>query len=64
MDGVEPGTIVRVINPSNSKAVYAKVLGAMSGISQNKGLDVRISNAAANVLNISDTEKFIVKVNY
>ncbi len=64
MDGVEPGTIVRVVNPSNSKAVYAKVLGAMSGISQNKGLDVRISNAAANVLNISDTEKFIVKVNY
>ena len=64
MDGVEPGTIVRVINPTNSKAVYAKVLGAMSGISQNKGLNVRISNAAANVLNISDTEKFIVKVNY
>ncbi len=64
MDGVEPGTIVRVVNPSNSKAVYAKVLGAMSGISQNKGLDVRISNAAANVLNVSDTEKFIVKVNY
>lgn len=64
MDGVEPGTIVRVVNPSNSKAVYAKVLGAMSGISQNKGLDVRISNAAANVLDVSDTEKFVVKVDY
>jgi len=64
MDGVEPGTIVRVINPTNSKAVYAKVLGAMSGISQNKGLDVRISNAAANVLSVSDTEKFVVKVDY
>jgi LysM repeat protein len=58
MDGVEPGTIVRVVNPTNSKAVYAKVLGAMSGISQNKGLDVRISNAAANVLDVSDTEIF------
>ncbi len=64
MDGVEPGTIVRVINPTNSKAVYAKVLGAMSGISQNKGLDVRISNAAANVLQVTDTDKFIVKVDY
>ena len=64
MDGVEPGTIVRVVNPTNSKAVYAKVLGAMSGISQNKGLNVRISNAAANVLDVTDTEKFIVKVDY
>lgn len=64
MDGVEPGTIVRVINPSNNKAIYAKVLGGMSGIRQNAGLDVRISNAAANVLDITDTEKFVVKVNY
>lgn len=64
IDGVEPGTIVRVVNPQNNKAIYAKVLGAMSGISQNKGLDLRISNAAANVLEISDTEKFVVRVNY
>lgn len=64
MDGVDPGTIVRVINPNNSKAIYAKVLGAMSGINQNKGLDVRISNAAANVLEIGDTEKFVVRVSY
>jgi LysM repeat protein len=64
IDGVDPGTILQVVNPSNNKTIYAKVLGAMSGINQNKGLDVRISNAAANVLDISDTEKFIVKVNY
>ena len=64
IDGVDPGTIVQVINPSNNKTIYAKVLGAMSGINQNKGLDVRISNAAANVLDINDTEKFVVKVNY
>lgn len=64
VDGVEPGTIIRVVNPDNNKAIYAKVLGAMSGISQNKGLDLRISNAAANVLDISDTEKFVVRVNY
>jgi LysM repeat protein len=64
IDGVEPGTIIQVVNPQNNKAIYAKVLGAMSGISQNKGLDLRVSNAAANVLEISDTEKFVVRVNY
>jgi LysM repeat protein len=64
MDNVEPGTIVRVINPTNNKAIYAKVLGEMSGIHQNQGYDVRISNAAASALNISDTDKFIVRVNY
>lgn len=64
MDKVSPGTIVKVINPTNNKAVYAKVLGEMSGIRQNSGLDVRISNAAASALEISDDGKFIVKVNY
>jgi LysM repeat protein len=64
MDNVEPGTIVRVINPTNNKAIYAKVLGEMSGIHQNQGYDVRISNAAASALNVSDTDKFIVRVNY
>lgn len=64
MDGVDPGTIVRVINPANNKAIYAKVLGGMSGIRQNSGLGIRISNAAANVLEIPDTEKFVIKVNY
>jgi LysM repeat protein len=64
MDKVEPGTIVRIVNPTNNKAVYAKVLGEMSGIRQNQGYDIRLSNAAASALEISDTEKFIVKVNY
>jgi LysM repeat protein len=64
MDGVEPGTIVRVVNPSNSKVVFAKVLGEMSGIRQNTGLDVRISNAAAAALEAGEAEKFVVKVNY
>lgn len=64
MDNVEPGTIIRVINPTNSKAIYAKVLGEMSGIRQNQGYDVRISNAAASALDVSDTDKFIVRVNY
>jgi LysM repeat protein len=64
MDNVEPGTIIQIINPSNNKAVYAKVLGEMSGIRQNQGLEVRISNAAASALDITDPNKFMVKVNY
>jgi hypothetical protein len=64
IDAISPGTIVRVINPENNKAIYAKVLGQMDGIRQNVGLNIRISNIAANTLGISDTEKFIVKINY
>jgi hypothetical protein len=64
IDNVQPGTIVRIINPSNNKAIYAKVLGEMSGIRQNQGLDIRISNAGAAALEITEQDKFIVKVNY
>lgn len=64
MDHVEPGTIIKIINPSNNKAVYAKVLGEMSGIRQNQGYELRISNAAATALDVTDTDKFIVRVNY
>lgn len=64
MNGVIPGTIVRIINPDNNKTIYAKVLGEMNGIRQNRGLDIRISNLAAATLGVTDTEKFIVKVNY
>jgi hypothetical protein len=64
MDAVQPGTIVKVINPDNNKAVYAKVLGEMSGIRQNEGLNIRISNAAASALQIQEQDKFIVKINY
>ena len=64
IDNVQPGTIVGIINPSNNKAIYAKVLGEMSGIRQNQGLDIRISNAGAAALDITEQDKFIVKVNY
>jgi LysM repeat protein len=64
LDKVQPGTIVKIINPANNKAVYAKVLGEMSGIRQNEGLGIRISNAAAAALLITEDDKFIVKVNY
>ena len=64
IDGVEPGTIVKIINPNNNKVVYAKVLDKMTGIRQNQGYDIRISNAAATALDITDSEKFFVRVNY
>ena len=64
IDKVEPGMIVKITNPSNTRIIYAKVLYSMEGIRQNQGLDIRISNAAADALGITDTEKFIVKVNY
>jgi hypothetical protein len=61
---VDPGTIIKITNPSNNKIIYAKVLGGMSGIRQNQGYDLRISNAASSVLDINDTEKFVLKINY
>lgn len=64
IDKVTPGTIVKVINPTNNKAIYAKVLGEMAGIRQNEGYNIRISNAGAAALEISEQDKFIVKVNY
>ncbi|WP_276503595.1 LysM peptidoglycan-binding domain-containing protein [Terrimonas pollutisoli] len=64
MDKVATGTIVRVINPGNNKVIFAKVLGGMNGIRQNDGYDIRISNAAAATLGVTETDKFILKVNY
>ena len=64
LDNVDPGTIIKITNPTNNKAIYAKVLGSMSGIRQNQGYDIRISNAAASELEITETDKFIVRVVY
>ena len=64
IDKVAPGSIVKITNPSNNKIVFAKVLGEMSGIRQNEGLNIRISDAAASALEITEQDKFIVKVNY
>jgi hypothetical protein len=64
IDGVQPGTILKIINPANNKTVYAKVLGQMSGIRLNAGFDIRISNSAATALEINEADKFIVKLSY
>lgn len=64
INGVEPGTIVKLTNPSNSKFVFAKVLYSMDKIRENQGVDIRISDAAAATLAVNETDKFILKVNY
>jgi len=64
INGVEPGTIVKITNPSNSKTVYAKVLYSMDKIRENQGVDIRISDAAASTLAVNEMDKFILKVNY
>ena len=64
IDGVQSGTIIKVVNPSNNKAVYAKVLGEMSSIRQNDGINLRISSAAASALQITEQDKFVLQVNY
>lgn len=64
IDGVQPGVIVKVTNPGNNRIIFAKVLGEMSGIKQNEGLNLRLSSAAAAALQVTETDKFIVRVNY
>lgn len=61
INNIPEGTIVRVAG--NNKVVYAKVLGPLPDIKEDNGLLVRISNAAAASLGISDV-KFAVIVNY
>ena len=64
IDNLIPGTIIKLINPANQKEVYAKVLGEMSRIKQNDGLDIRISNAAAAMLEVPENSKFNLQIHY
>jgi len=64
IDNLIPGTIIKLINPANQKEVYAKVLGEMSRIKQNEGLDIRISNAAAAMLEVPENSKFNLLIHY
>lgn len=64
IDGVMPGTIVKVSNPQNGKMIYAKVLGSMKEVKYSENLNVRISEAAANAMQINDMDQFVVTVNY
>ena len=64
INNVEPGTIVKITNPANGKVLYAKTLYSMDKVRKNQGVDIRISDAAASVLSIYETDKFIVQLNY
>lgn len=64
IDNLVPGTIVKLINPINRQAIYAKVLGEMPRIKQNEGLDIRISDAAAEKLGLTGTERFPLQLIY
>ena len=58
------GTIVKITNNVNGKSVYAKVLDIIPDIKQNSGLIVRISNAAAEQLGVTDESQFDCTVEY
>ena len=57
------GSVIRITNPASNKTVYAKVLDVIPDISQNEGIDIRISNAAAEELGVT-AEKFDCVVAY
>lgn len=57
------GTIVKITNNISGKVVYAKVLDVIPDIKQNNGLVLRLSNAAAEELGVSDA-KFDCTVAY
>ncbi len=62
INDVAPGTILRIASVDN-KIIYAKVLGSLPQMKENKGLMLRLSNAAAAYLGMADA-KFPVQVNF
>ena len=62
-NSVPPGTIVKITNPVNQHAVYAKVLDLMPDLKQNTGVIIRISNAAASELG-ANTDNFESTINF
>jgi LysM repeat protein len=54
MNGVEPGTVVRVNAGTSGEPVFAKVLGDLPPIKENEGLQARLSNAAFAKLGLSE----------
>ncbi len=64
MNNIAPGTFIKIANPINGTYVCAKVLGSLPDMKENSGLIVRLSNAAAMVLGINDTDKATVQITY
>lgn len=61
INNADNGAVVKVI--ANNKFIYAKVLGPLPDIKSDKNIAMRISNAAAAALGITDT-KFNAKVEF
>ncbi len=62
-NNANPGTIVKITNPANNKSIYAKVLDVIPDLRQNEGMQIRISNAAADELGVGATT-FDCQINY
>lgn len=62
MNDVAPGTILKITSVDN-KIIFAKVLGSLPQMKENRGLMLRLSNAAAAYLGMVDT-KFPVQASY
>jgi LysM repeat protein len=57
------GSIVKIINKSNQRSVYAKVLDVIPDLKQNAGILIRLSNAAADELGTGESN-FEAILNY
>lgn len=65
MNNITPGTIVQITNSSNHRTIFAKVLGELPPGKENEGLILRISNAAAAELKVTEKEpSFSAEVAY
>lgn len=62
-NSTQAGNIIRITNPSNQRAVFAKVLDAIPDMKQNEGIILRLSSAAAAELGISEG-KFQCDIRY
>jgi LysM repeat protein len=57
LNDVVPGTIVRITLKETEKSVFAKVLGSVPTGKESDGMSMRMSNATASALGLSDTTK-------
>lgn len=57
------GTIIKVTNPLNGKAVYAKVLDVIPQMKSNAGLIIKLSDSAMQALGSNET-RFYCELNY
>jgi LysM repeat protein len=57
------GTVIQVLNLTNSKKVYVKVTGQLTDLSENEGVVIKISKASAEKLGVIEN-KFQVNIMY